>query len=138
MRDLLKERGYKATPARIEILKILENVQKPLSVEQISHELKKKSVLMNEATIYRTLTSFEEGGLLRKIDMRKDSSYFEFNDYHHHHIVCKKCDRIEDFESREIEKALARIVDSSSLFKRISEHSLELFGLCTKCESGRI
>ncbi len=140
MRNLLKEKGYKVTPARLAILEIFSKSKVPLSAEMAYKKLG-KSKNINEVTVYRTLGAFEGSGILKRIDLRKDSVYFELADDHHHHIVCTNCNVVEDFENREIEKAIEkmwrRIVDKSprfsSKFKLIKEHSLELFGLCRKC-----
>lgn len=135
MREILKEKGYKATPARLAILDIFSKNKMPLNAEVIYKTILKIKKLrkINEATIYRTLLSLEESGILKKINLRKDSSYFELNNDHHHHIVCTKCDEIEDFKNQELEKIIGRVVGKSSKFKNIKEHSLELFGLCRMC-----
>lgn len=135
MRDLLKEKGFKATPARLAILDIFTKTNSPLSADVIIKDLKrsKNSKYINAATVYRTLGALEEAGVLTKVDFRKDSAFFELAKDHHHHIACLKCDTVEDFESREVEKVLGRIARNSSKFINIKEHSLELFGLCKSC-----
>ncbi len=135
MRNILKEKGYKATPARLAILEIFADNKLPMNAENIYKKLKsnKSQRKVNEATVYRTLTSLEEGGILKRVDLRKDSFYFELNDKHHHHMICTNCNELEDFENKEIENILGRIVGKSSKFKSIKEHSLELFGLCRMC-----
>lgn len=135
MKEILKEKGYKATPARLAILGIFAKSKAPITAESVFRELKrnKKKKDINEATVYRTLSSLEEGGILTKVDFRKESAFFELNKEHHHHITCLKCDTVEDFESTAIEKALGGIVRNSSKFINIKEHSLELFGLCKSC-----
>ncbi|OGI60410.1 hypothetical protein A2641_00050 [Candidatus Nomurabacteria bacterium RIFCSPHIGHO2_01_FULL_37_25] len=135
MKEILKERGYKATPARLAILEIFIKSKAPLAAENVYKELKrsKKNKDINEATVYRTLSLFEEGKVLTKIDFRKGSVFFELNKKHHHHITCFKCDTVEEFESTAIEKVLGGIVRNSSKFINIKEHSLELFGLCKNC-----
>lgn len=135
MREILKEKGHKATPARLAILDIFSTNKIPLNAEIIYKKILKlkKSRKINEATVYRTLLLLEKSGILKKVNLRKDSSYFELNDSHHHHMVCVKCDEIEDFENQELEKLIGRIVGKSSNFKNIKEHSLELFGLCRMC-----
>lgn len=132
---MLKERGYKATPARLAILKIFAKSKVPITAENVFRELKlnKKNKDINEATVFRTLSLFEKDGILTKVDFRKESAFFELNQEHHHHITCLKCDTIEDFESTAIEKALGGIVRNSSKFINIKDHSLELFGLCKNC-----
>lgn len=135
MFEILKEKGYKATSARLAILEIFTQNTIPLTAEDLLRELKRKknNKDINEATVYRTLALFEKGGVLTKVDLRKGSSFFELNKKHHHHITCITCDTLEDFESGVIEKALGRVIRNSSRFISIKEHSLELFGLCKKC-----
>ena len=135
MKDLLKEKGLKATPARLAILQIFSKSKVPITAEEIFLDLKKTkdNEDVNEATVYRTLTHFEEAGILTKVDLRKGSACFELAKEHHHHIACLKCDTVEDFESREVEKVLGKIARNSSKFINIKQHSLELFGLCKAC-----
>ena len=130
-RVMLKNNGFKITAARLEILKIFSTINKPVNASFIFNKLIKKT---NEVTVYRIISSFEEKGLLKKVDLRKDSTYFELNADHHHHMVCVKCGEIEDFiENREIEKILKKVIGESKKFKKIKEHSLELFGYCKEC-----
>ncbi len=137
--SILKEKGYKVTEARVSILEIFSESKLPLNAEDIYKRLlkNKKGNLknINEATVYRTLSSFEKSEILKKIDLRKDSVYFELNNDHHHHLVCLKCGEIEDFkENKDMEKLLEKIVERSTKFKTIKEHSLELFGVCKECK----
>jgi len=130
-KKILREKGFKCTPTRLSIIEIFLNNSKPISADFIFNKLKKK---IDEATVYRSLSSFEKSGILRRVDLRKEAIHFELNNDHHHHLVCVKCGIIEDFkENNEIEKILGRIVEKSSRFKIINEHSLELFGVCSRC-----
>lgn len=130
-KKLLKDQGFKVTQIRLDILDIFSKNEKPIDANFIYKKLKNS---VNEATVYRTLSSFEESGLLRRIDLRKDSICFELNSDHHHHMICLSCGQIEDFkESKDIEKLLEQIIGKSTKFKKITEHSLELFGFCKMC-----
>lgn len=133
---LLEETRLKKTPTRLAILDIFSKSSVPLDARAIWSKLKKLSACRdtNEVTVYRTLSVFEEEGILKKVDLRKDSVYFELKNEHHHHIVCTKCDQVEDFENKEVEKALNKIALKSLKFKNINDHSLELFGLCRACQ----
>jgi Fe2+ or Zn2+ uptake regulation protein len=135
MKEILKGKGYKATPARLAILEIFTKSKVPITAEVVCRELKKdkNNRGINEATVYRTLTSFAEDHILKRVDFRKESAYFELADEHHHHITCIKCETVEDFESKDVEKALGGVVRNSSRFISIQDHSLELFGFCRKC-----
>lgn len=135
LNKLLKSKGQKVTSARFFILNIFNKQKKPLSAETICKELSKepKTKGINEVTVYRTLISFEKAGIIKRVNLRRGSAYFELNDEHHHHIICTSCGNIEDFESRKFEEILKKITEKSPKFKNINEHSLELFGLCARC-----
>lgn len=135
IKNIIKNKGYKCTPARIHILQVFFENKTPLDAEKIYKILSKKKETrdINEATIYRTVSSFAEKEILKRIDLRKDSVHFELNNDHHHHIVCTKCNLIESFYDCKMEKLLERIVENSPKFKNIKEHSFELFGVCKDC-----
>ncbi len=130
--DLLKTKGYKVTEGRLSILDIFSKHHIPLNAEGVSGYL--KGNMVDTATVYRTLKSFEESGILKRVDLRSGSAYFEFNnDHHHHHLVCKKCGEIEDVDVCEMDKLNEKVLKHSSKFKIILEHSLEFFGVCKSC-----
>ncbi len=128
---VLKRSGLKTTPARISVLKIFSEKCQPLSAEDISKKLKKKDIDL--VTIYRTLSSFEEERILRRVDLHKESQYYELGEHHHHHIVCSRCGFIEELEGCDIEKLVTKLTSGSKDFKIIKDHSLEFFGICKKC-----
>lgn len=132
---LLKEVGLKVTDSRLEILHIFSVDCHPINAEYIYSKLKNKHI--NQVTVYRTLFSLEKARIIKKIDLRKDSAYYELADKsperHHHHLVCTDCGCTESFEICQIENISKEVLKKSSLFKAVSEHSLELFGLCKSC-----
>jgi Fe2+ or Zn2+ uptake regulation protein len=129
---VLRNNGYKVTQGRISILEVFSKYHIPLNAESVSGYLKNKRV--DVATIYRTLKSFEEKGILRRVDLRNDSVCFEMNDsHHHHHLVCKKCGDIEDVDVCEIDRLSKIALKNSLKFKLIIDHSLEFFGVCKTC-----
>ena len=129
--QILKNSKLKITPTRIAVLETLLKNDKPICADYISKKLSGK---INEATVYRILSLLEQNEIIKKIDFKKDCAYFELNNDHHHHIICVKCGLVEDFkESKEVEKLLEKVVGESKKFKKIKEHSLELFGYCKVC-----
>jgi len=128
---LLRDNGFKVTPPRIAILSLFSEKCNPLSAEQIFDTLSPKIDLV---TVYRTLASFEKKNLLRRVDLHKDSAYFELNsDHHHHHIVCNDCGKIEKFEKCVAESLATTATAHSKHFSEIKGHSLEFFGVCKSC-----
>lgn len=129
--NILKNTGFKVTPIRLAIIKVFSIDCKPINAEYIHQKLKKEKV--NIVTIYRTLTSFENAGILKRVDLQKDSVYYEIAGHHHHHIVCTDCGLVEGFEDCDLDTFSDKVLKSSDKFNTITKHSLELFGVCKKC-----
>ena len=130
-RKIIKDVGLKNTIPRLLILETLFQIKSPETAQEIHKKLKKYKIDL--VTLYRTLASFEKNKLVKRVDLHKDAIYYELNLEHHHHIVCTSCNLMEDFENDEIEKILTKVVSKSSKFRKIKEHSLELFGVCNAC-----
>ena len=128
---ILKENKYKSTKARLAILNVFSLECHPMTAEEIHKKLPSKKIDL--ATVYRSLKSFEESGIIEKINLQKDSVYYELPS-HHHHVVCKKCGLIEELKDCDSEDMVQKIQKTSKNFKRITSHSLEFFGLCQKCD----
>jgi Fur family ferric uptake transcriptional regulator len=127
----LKEKGYRITVARQEVLKVLSS--RPLSVREIVDVLRKKRVKINFVTIYRTLEFLTNLNFVNKTRFEKSESKYELADgqHHHHHLVCEKCGSTKDIHLNE-EKLINQIKNRSN-FKLI-RHNLEFFGICEKCQ----
>ena len=121
---LLKNLGLKATKQRQRALSILYENGGPMTVESMISKID-----IDPGTLYRILEVFEKVSLVRKIDFREKSFFYEINNMHHHHIVCKSCKDIEEIDICGIEK----IIPWSKKFSNIFEHSLEFFGICKTC-----
>ncbi|MEI7709157.1 MAG: Fur family transcriptional regulator [bacterium] len=128
-KKILKDAGLKSTIPRLAILKILSELKNPMTAQEIH----KKTKGVDLVTLYRTLASFEEKQLVKKVNLQKDSVYYELNIDHHHHIVCTDCGTMEDFELCDMDRLTKKIVAKASNFKNIKEHVLELFGICNAC-----
>jgi Fe2+ or Zn2+ uptake regulation protein len=131
LKKILQNAKLKNTTPRMSVLKAFRTVHKPLTAQELHKKLKK--VRFDLVTLYRTLASFEEKGIVRRVDLRKDTVYYELNTDHHHHIICTKCEKVEDFENFEVEKTLEHIVRKSVNFRNVKSHALEIFGLCREC-----
>ncbi len=130
-RKMLKEAALKVTPVRLAILNLFSEECRPLDAEFIHSKLRNKNT--NLVTVYRTLTSLEQAGVLKRVDLHTDSVHYELTAHHHHHIVCIQCGDIESFEMCDLDAFSKSILKKSSKFKQINNHSFELFGICKMC-----
>jgi len=134
--NTLKEKGFKVTQTRLDILGIFSNGCKPINAEYIYKILKNKRV--NLVTIYRTLLSFEKASILKRVNLHQESVYYELvGDHHHHHIVCLKCKKVSNFNGckEDSDLLILKALKQTKDFDLISHHSFDLFGICKKCSS---
>ena len=130
-KKILHDCGYKATSSRFAILKAFSKIDRPMNAEAIYQKVKKTG--LDKVTVYRTIASFEKSGILRRIDLKKNSSCYELNNDHHHHVICTECDKIVTFKEEDDKKIIDSILEKVKVFKTISGHTFDLFGICKNC-----
>ncbi len=108
------------------ILNLLEKSTNPISVPEILNKIS-----ANKTTIYRELDQFISSGLITEVHFGDGKKRYELARDHHHHLVCKNCNKIEDIEINE-EKLLTKIENQSNFL--IKTHTIEFFGLCNSCQ----
>jgi Fur family ferric uptake transcriptional regulator len=125
----LKTGGLKITAARLSLLDILKHAKKPLSIKEIAKSLGGPDL----ATLYRNIESLMDLRLVKRISLKDRQSYYELADdgRHHHHLVCTNCGRLADVKIPEIN--LSKSFLKNHGFAKVTDHSLEFFGLCAKC-----
>lgn len=128
-KDGLRNAGLKYTPQRGLILSTLLE-RGSLSNTEVASAVEGK---VDRATVYRILAVFEDLKLTKRI-WNGWKSKVELSDTfvaHHHHANCRNCGQILRIESNVLEKTLHIL--ASQLSFTMEEHTVELKGLCQKC-----
>ena len=130
----LKKAGLKVTLPRTKILQILESERDAhLSAEDIYRMLVEAGEDIGLATVYRVLTQFEEAKLVIRHHFAEGHSVFELDSgKHHDHLVCVKCGHIEEFFDKEIEMRQEVVAKKAGYM--ITDHSLNIYGICGTCQ----
>ena len=131
----LKEHGLKATAPRLKILELMESSQiRHLSAEDIYKLLINSQFEIGLATVYRVLTQFESAGIVIRHHFEEGHSVFELaGEAHHDHIVCVRCGRVEEFHDYEIENRQRMVAERLGF--ELTDHNLNMYGLCLSCKS---
>jgi Fe2+ or Zn2+ uptake regulation protein len=129
-RPLLEKALLKITKPRLLILDTLSKSKTPLSAQGIYGRLTKAKI--DQATIYRNLQSLTNARIIRLVNFQHDHNHYELANNHHHHAICESCGKVADISKCDLSQ-LEKDVKSVSGFSSINQHSLEFFGLCTKC-----
>ncbi len=110
---------------------------RPLTVPEILQAARG----LPQSSAYRNVTALIEAGVVRRIAGPDDHGLFELSEEfsgHHHHLVCASCGKVEDVEpSERLERALSEAVRAigDAQGYRVTEHRVELLGLCPDCKS---
>lgn len=129
----LKLKGHKQTKVRQTLIEILVKSNTPVAISEIIELLAKKDLKPNKTTVYREIDFLKLQNLISEIDFGDGKKRYEISSDHHHHIVCLNCGTIKDVPmEKDLNEEEKRIIKQLG-FKPIG-HSLEFFGLCSKCQ----
>ena len=113
------------------LLSILQTQNKPITAEEL---LEQSAVIlpMNLSTIYRTLNTFTENGILHKTLCKDGKAYFTLAKHDHtHHLVCTVCQKIIPIENCPVQELEEDLQQKTGF--HITGHLLEFSGICADC-----
>lgn len=118
------------------ILNLLEQLDEEISAQDLHLKLRKNSLKIGLATIYRTLKSLHLQGIIQeRINPNGESFYKLIKDSHNHHLNCVNCGQSTILKS-DYCPVNNHLIDwcLSQNFK-LYYHHLEFFGLCENCQN---
>lgn len=127
-----RERGMAVTNQRMTIFRELLRSEDHPSPEMLHQRVKKAMPTLSLATIYKTLDSLEELGLIEEVSPVGDVKRYDGNHRKHHHLVCVQCKKVTDFYDDRYEA-----ISPAKLDGFVPQAlSVQIKGLCADC-SGR-
>jgi Fur family peroxide stress response transcriptional regulator len=130
-KENIRSNGLRITPARVAVLSILNDSQKPLDIAAIYKEISKRHVDADQATIYRIVDNFIEKDMIKRLQFGENKFYYEAKGTEHHHAICTNCGKIEDVVKCNIKRLEKEILKNMNF--NVASHSLEFYGLCEDC-----
>ena len=132
----LREEGFRLTPQRMAIVKILASNEEHLSADKIYARVKADFPFTSLATIYKTVTLLKSLGEVMELGFVDDSNRFDgARPFPHPHLICTKCRKIVDPDLpalSDLPKKLARKTGYDIL-----NHRLDFFGICPRCQGNK-
>ena len=126
----LKSQGLPLTIQRRRLLEgFLERTDHP-SAETLYRETSPSLPGLSRATVYRTLETLVELGLVARIGHPGSEVRYDPRIGRHHHLVCEKCGAVRDHEAAKLD-ALP-LPDASTGFE-VSDYTVQFRGTCAAC-----
>ena len=106
-----------------------------LSPEEIHQRAKAIYESLGLVTVYRTLELLGGLGMVRRVHSEQRCHNYASAGTERHYLICRACHRVIEFPCKGLD-ALIKGVEQQTGY-RITEHLLELSGLCPECQQGQ-
>jgi len=129
--SLCRRQGLPLTVQRREILEaVLQRDDHP-TADQLYESLQERIPGLSRTTVYRVLSTLVEVGVIRRLHHPGTAVRFDGKIDRHHHLVCKKCDKVIDIHDATWDEVPLPVVQREGF--EIDDFSVHFTGICAKC-----
>jgi len=133
LRERLQAHHLKATHQRIVVYEALVDLHgKHPTAEEVYQLLKPANPSVSLGTVYKTLDTFAEAGLVHKVLSEEGGKRFDANARAHSHIYCSNTREIIDFEDEELDVLLQEFLRKRNL------HNFEIKGFSVQLTGNKV
>lgn len=126
--------GHRAGGAREQVIELLAREGGCMTAAEVVARLTAEGRSAAYASVYRTLATLRELGLVRAFDHGEGVLRYELEDptgAHHHHLVCEHCGSTQPFENDDLERAIELAARDRGY--QLVAHEVVLYGRCVAC-----
>jgi Fur family ferric uptake transcriptional regulator len=141
----LRSAGERVTPARYAVLRVVDAADladEHLTAEQIGARVADAEPSVHRATVYRTLTSLVETGVLSHVHLGGSATVYHLterapaDEHDHAHVQCHVCGRVFDVAPDVFDGVARRLLDEVGFV--IDTGHAALLGTCRECTQGGV
>jgi len=130
-----RERNIPVTMQRIAVMNYLREHRTHPTVDTIYSDLKERYAVLSRATVYNTLETLVDAGLVLELCIDKEKAHYDGYAHHHHHFYCSHCHTIYDIDACATESC--PIMNKKTVDGHVVENLLGYFyGTCARCRKG--
>lgn len=127
--QILKERGFKYTGKREEMIRICAQEKRYLSAREIMEQMKENYPTLSFDTVYRNLSTFVELGILEETELEGEGKFrLACSHGHHHHLICTECGK-----TKAVAACPMNHVPELPQDFQVTGHKFEIYGKCNSC-----
>lgn len=127
----LRDAGIRLTHQRLEICREIAAATSHPDVETVYKGVRKRVPTISLDTVYRTLWTLRDLGLIDTLGIPHDRIRFDANITPHHHFVCTRCGDTHDFLSDAFDRLA--IPEEVRAYGMVDKAQVEIRGTCLKC-----
>lgn len=119
----------KATHQRIVIFKALADSTVHPTIDWLFERVKESYPSISLATVYKTMETFVEYGVVKRVKCEDGKNRFDANMEPHNHMYCENTGRIFDFKDMDLQTIIEEYLSSKQLDNfEVSEVQLQING----------
>lgn len=131
--ELLRTAGHRVTSARLLVWQVVNEAGAHLTAEAVASRVAEQDPSVNLASVYRSLTLYEELGMIRQTHLGSDRvGYWEVrHPDEHFHLVCRACGTIDHHRGTLVRQIREHLAGGHGFdAERVD---LTVTGLCARC-----
>ena len=130
--QVCRSKGLRLTHQRSEIFYDLARYAGHPTAENVYNSVRKRLKTISLDTVYRTIATFEEYGLIKRVPFVGNTTRYDINLSVHHHLVCTRCKTIDDFYWPDFDRmSLPKTIGD---WGKIDHKYVVINGLCSQCK----
>lgn len=129
--ELLRRAGMRVTNQRISVLDTLAERDDAVTAQDLYLEFRRQGEGIGLSTVYRTLTSLVDAGLLDTFQRGDEQAFRACSPRHHHHLVCSVCHQVTELEAGLVEEWVGKVSDTYDF--TVTSHKADIYGVCAVC-----
>lgn len=130
--ELIRSHGLRRTPQRQATLEAVADAAGHATAEEIVKRVRRKMPAVSPSTVYRTLASLEDVGILCHAHLGHTASVYHVGTAGlHQHLVCENCGALQEVEDS-LTGPFARSLEKRFGFRANFTH-FAVLGLCARC-----
>lgn len=131
----LRDAGQKVTPQRMLILCSVRHASEHVTASEVIDEVRRSYPFVDQSTVYRTLSSASELGLVSETDMGSGETQYEWiGKDRHHHLICRSCGSVTSLDNSYLDSLATALYDELGFSADLGHFAI--FGVCGQCRSG--
>ena len=128
-----REAGLSVTHQRLAIFEaVMDNCNRHPSAEVIYQSVSERYPTISFNTIYKNLETFEELGIVMKVNPLYNEARYDVDVEPHHHLICRKCKKIVDVHDEDLD-GVPSPVETRNGFQ-VENWTVQFTGVCAECQ----
>ena len=121
----LHECGFRLTPQREMVLKVLHDVKENATIDEIYARVSALCTAVDLSTVYRTLDLLEGFALVSSFKLGDGQRHYELLSLHraHFHLLCRNCGNLVAIDVRELQPLRGQLVQDGQVLDA-AQHAL--------------